>query len=520
MVEHIGNGKDVVLIAGCGWGKSLVYFLPLILWNKGVVVIVSPLRAIMTEQNEKLKELGIKSTCLMGGGRGETVTDGTIAELKKGSFRAVFMTPEIMFENKRLQGLWYSKEWHSQLLAIVLDEAHCVYLWGNDFRKHYAQLGSLRPKLPRQVAFVALSATLPPDVLEVVKRKVGFATDVSVINIGNDRPNIQYIVRRIQAGNRYHSLDFLLEDTRKTIVYFNSLSEAKDAYDYLITKLGSSGTAVRLAGYYSVLSEGYKTDAMKGFSDGQVQILLATEAAGMGCDVSDVIRVVQFGAPPCILTLVQRLGRAARNPNIQGFGILLYSAQQVLGNLSDQRVQDFIATMTCRREVLNNIFANQPPPNERCCDLCHSSPDLFGSKPLKRFQVTYMTKAIRRTQEEIELIRIKLQEWRSKTNKSDYLPRCPFVTDECVLDDETIDKLIDKFSSTMTPQDIPRIFKWTPRKVSYYDEVATIIETAGMDAERARRRTASRETQEATLSHSKQRPSFQFVNATAMDFNI
>ncbi|KAG0070494.1 hypothetical protein BGZ92_004441 [Podila epicladia] len=86
----------------------------------------------------------------------------------------------------------------------------------------------------------------------------------------------------------------------------------------------------------------------------------------MGCDVNDIIRVVQFGAPPCILTLVQRLGRAARNPLIQGDGILLYSAHQALGNVADQRVLDFISTKGCRREVLNGIFANRPPPNGQC----------------------------------------------------------------------------------------------------------------------------------------------------------
>lgn len=82
--RFIGCGKDVVLIAGCGWGKSLVYCLPLIFWDRGVIVIISPLRAIMTEQHQKLKGLEISSICLVGGD--ESIMDDTIAKLMKGDY--------------------------------------------------------------------------------------------------------------------------------------------------------------------------------------------------------------------------------------------------------------------------------------------------------------------------------------------------------------------------------------------------------------------------------------------------
>ena len=106
-------------------GQVINIFLPLVFWENGVVVIVSPLRAIMSEQQERLQDLGINSICLMRGAGDITVSK--IADLKKGKYRAVFMTPEIMFENELLRALWYDQHWNSQLLEIVIDEAHCIH---------------------------------------------------------------------------------------------------------------------------------------------------------------------------------------------------------------------------------------------------------------------------------------------------------------------------------------------------------------------------------------------------------
>ncbi|KAF9542086.1 hypothetical protein BGW38_009802, partial [Lunasporangiospora selenospora] len=120
--------------------------------------------------------------------------------------------------------------------------------------------------------------------------------------------------------------------------------------------------------YYALYSEDYKRITMEQFKRGDFSVLLSTEAAGMGCDISDVIRVVQYKKPKSISALVQRIGRAARDPKLQGYGTFLVSERQ---GLDDVDLEQYLQTRTCRRKVLDAIFENQPSSNLNCCDICH-----------------------------------------------------------------------------------------------------------------------------------------------------
>jgi superfamily II DNA helicase RecQ len=134
VVMHIGRSEDCILIAGCGWGKSLVYFLPLALWRDRTIVVVSPLLALMHEQQEKLQAYGFKSICLDGS---QELDARLLRRLDNGEFRAVFMTPETILSigkssgrgvtpMDRLRGM---SGWRHRLQAIVIDETHCVSSW-------------------------------------------------------------------------------------------------------------------------------------------------------------------------------------------------------------------------------------------------------------------------------------------------------------------------------------------------------------------------------------------------------
>ncbi|KAG0355202.1 ATP-dependent DNA helicase sgs1, partial [Mortierella sp. AD032] len=155
-----------------------------------------------------------------------------LSDLADGKFRAIFLTPEIIFESERLKPLWFKPSWQHRLQAIVLDEAHCVATWGTTFRTSYNRIGELRSKVPRGVVFIAVSATLPPMALYDLKERVHFNQATTIINVGNDRPNVRLEVRSIYLRDKYSHLDFLM-DFKKTIVYFESRKETIAAASYL-----------------------------------------------------------------------------------------------------------------------------------------------------------------------------------------------------------------------------------------------------------------------------------------------
>ncbi|KAG0310679.1 hypothetical protein BG000_006943, partial [Podila horticola] len=124
--------------------------------------------------------------------------------------------------------------------------------------------------------------------------------------------------------------------------------------------------------YFSDLSTGAKIKRMRMFKEGKIRVLLSTEAAGMGCDIPDIAKVIQFKCPENISTLTQRLGRAARSSNLQGHGILYTLPSKSRYQKQDRHLDNFVTTTECRRQVLNSAFGNPPSPleNKECCDVC------------------------------------------------------------------------------------------------------------------------------------------------------
>ncbi|KAF9109539.1 hypothetical protein BGX30_008366, partial [Mortierella sp. GBA39] len=224
----------------------------------------------------------------------------------------------------------------------------------------YALIGDLRSRVPPGVAFVAVSATLHGRILDDVIKSLHFSDAVPVVKANTDRPNVRYEVRTFKDNNAcMESLDFLL-DFKKSIVYFDSTKTLVKVYNRLIAKAKSSNKNPRCIGYYFAgLTFETKEHYMSRFRNGQIRILLSTEAAGMGCDIDDIIRVVQIKCPTNITTLAQRLGRAARSPALQGVGILCVLRGTAKRNDIDDDLRDYINTDDCRRKIFNRVFDNQ-----------------------------------------------------------------------------------------------------------------------------------------------------------------
>jgi len=203
------------------------------------------------------------------------------------------MTPEIIFgEGKTsnlVKGLWRNDRWRKKLLAIVIDEVHCVDKWGDKFRPEYARLGELRTLSPG-VPFVGLTATLTADALTRTMDKL-FLSQADVLRVRDVRMNVR-LELHTQPKDQMKGLNRLL-NKEKTIVYFEKISVLLNVLQFLQDKRPDLWGKVDV--YYSTLTPVYKDKVMCNFVEGKIHVLLATKATGMGCDIPDVVQVIQYG---------------------------------------------------------------------------------------------------------------------------------------------------------------------------------------------------------------------------------
>lgn len=470
VVEHIGRGEDCILIAGCGWGKTLVCFLPLVLWESRIIVIISPLVALMEEQYAKLQAVNISSIPIHSG---RQLPHSIEEELIDGKYRAIFMSPESAF-GVRFGMLWSEAGWRSRLQAVVIDEAHCISTWGPEFRVDYDRIGELRSKIPPGAAFVAVSATLHGNILQDVKRSLHFDSNVAVIRADTDRPNVRYEVHVTNGAIEtcYQGLEAFL-DSKKTIVYFDNINELMHTYRHLCSKIHASTSASeppfprpeQIATYFSDLTTATKLLYMSRFKSGKICMLLSTDAAGMGCDIPDILRVVQFRIPKSITVLAQRLGRAARGPNIQGVGILIYprTDSQKLKNI-EANLHDYLKA-NCLRRHFNSVFENEHKTVDNCCDRCdvyHPTPLMPDYRMVRNTPLPSLSRKykVTRPHEQQLVAKEKIMSWRS--TEFQYLKtQAMFYTEECIMNEEYINLLSVRFGDIAIAGDINAVLDWS-----------------------------------------------------------
>jgi len=455
VVENIALRKDCILVAGCGWGKSLTYFLPLLFWTDRIIVIISPLKALMNEQQGKLQQANINSIAI----HGDNIPPSNLEDrLSAGEYRAVFMTPELATNIIRFPRLWNMDGWKSKLLAVIVDEAHCIHTWGPSFRHAYTKIGDLRALVPPGLPFVAMSATLPPAILQTVKASLYFRPDVNVVKADSDRPNIKYFVITKSTNEEcLQDMVTVIHDLAKTIVYFDDKKYIKKAHRLFCQTFPDRRR--HIVEFMSDLTEEAKLLHLQNFRESKTRILLATDAVGMGCDIPDIIRVIQFKCPETISALSQRLGRAVRNPELQGQGIVYTTNRKNSNQKGDQHLDAFLTTKECRRKVFNTAFCNPHTIYLDCCDICdkrkgkalvdlctlppdssnrlHSHPT---STPILK------TPHLPRTSDQQKEAKRRILGWRQEELLQSR-NECEFYTVECIMETETIDKLVEEFGS-------------------------------------------------------------------------
>jgi ATP-dependent DNA helicase RecQ len=300
IVEILLAGRSALAVFPTGGGKSLCYQLPALLLD-GLTLVISPLIALMRDQVEALRAKGIDADRLDSSQRATAVQD-IYERMASGRLRLLYVAPERLGNEgflARLRGV--------RIALLAIDEAHCISSWGHNFRPDYLKLGQwAREFRPERV--LALTATATPEVSADIRQHF-LIRDEDHIQTGFFRPNLRFRVTPCDAADR----DRLLLERLQTapagpaIVYVT----LQETAERLAGKLTAAGWQARA--YHAGLAEDWRSEVQDRFMSGELPIVVATIAFGMGIDKADIRAVFHYNLPKSLESYIQESGRAGRD---------------------------------------------------------------------------------------------------------------------------------------------------------------------------------------------------------------
>jgi ATP-dependent DNA helicase RecQ len=397
IIEQLLGGGDAVVLMPTGGGKSLCYQLPAIA-RPGTGIVISPLIALMQDQVDALRQLGVRAAFLNSTLQPDQAR-AVERQLFAGELDLLYVAPERLMTARFLDLLD-----RARLALFAIDEAHCVSQWGHDFRPEYMQLQVLHERFPT-VPRVALTATADAQTRREIIERLNLEQAKQFVS-GFDRPNIRYRVAEASGNARDRLLRFLRDEHPGDagIVYCLSRKKVEAVAEFL------QGHGLTALPYHAGLDKEHRAATLRRFMREDGVIVVATIAFGMGIDKPDVRFVAHLNMPKSLEAYYQETGRAGRD-GLPANAWMAYQLQDVIqlrqmiesseADDAHKRIERFklesmlgyCEVTQCRRQALLAYFGDTLPAPCGNCDTCLEPPQLWDATVAaqKALSVVYRT---------------------------------------------------------------------------------------------------------------------------------
>lgn len=377
VIDLVLKGENVLAVMPTGAGKSMCYQIPALV-NSGLTLVISPLISLMKDQIDSLKQNGINAAALNSATPQEEVNP-ILRQAYEGKIKLLYVTPE------RLAMDYFRYQLNFLDISLVaVDEAHCISQWGHDFRPAYRQIMDGVKSIKSNPNILALTATATPSVQKDIAEQLQIPNKNYVIT-SFARPNLSFKVVDNPKNTNLYLLDYIKKHPNESgIIYASTRKHVEELTDYL------AQNGILTASYHAGLSNEERSDVQDAFQFDKVQVIVATNAFGMGIDKRNVRFVIHANSTPNLESYYQEAGRAGRDGE-PCEGILIYHPKDDIrlyrwfieqSDLADEyqkiqyqklaRITKYVNTTECLQQFIVSYFGQR-------CDPCGKCSNCLGS---------------------------------------------------------------------------------------------------------------------------------------------